>query len=215
MNGNSGSTVIARGIYFSAVVTAAAALAACGGSGIEGQYVGVEGDSLLESVTLGSDGVASVVYPLGFGTSGEGAYLVDGEKVTLTVPSGDKAQFSIDANGCLTHVIVGTYCRDGSRNASSAGAAPAAPGGTERYEATTAEGRISLELMAGGAARMTMTPSGANAGAPQRMSFDLRYEQRGGDLTIDFPGDGPTALVRSGRDLLMTQGGETARFIRQ
>jgi hypothetical protein len=202
------------------VAVIAVSTAACGGGArLEGKYVGAEGDSLLESITLGSDGAASVVYPLGFGNSGQGSYTLDGDAITLTAPSGDRAQFQIDKAGCLTNVIVGKYCRDGSRGASSGGASAAgaaAGGGTERYEATTEQGRILLELMAGGTARMTMTPfGGGGSGVPQRMTFDLSYEVSGGNVSMEMPGEGPTELVRSGRDLLMTSGGETARFIRQ
>ena len=202
------------------ITTAVAALAtACGGgdSGIEGEYVGIEGDSLIESITLGSDGVASVVYPLGFGTSGPGSYTVEGNIVHVIVPGGAKTSLEIDANGCLTHLFVGTYCRNASGGGKRGGgsAAVVSDGGTERYEATTAEGRISLELMAGGTARMTMTPFDGGSDMPQRLSFDLRYLVRGGNVVIEMPGEGPTELTRSGRDLLMTSGGETARFIRQ
>ncbi|MGB5347325.1 MAG: hypothetical protein WBN23_14255, partial [Woeseia sp.] len=180
-------------------------LTACGGggSGIEGEYVGVAGDSLIESITLGSDGVASVVYPLGFGTSGPGSYTVEGNTVHVIVPGGEKTIMEIDANGCLTHFFVGTYCRGGAGSASmasSGGAAMAAKGGgAEVYAATTPEGRIQLELLSGGTARMTMTPfAGGGSGEPQRMSFDLSYQVRGSNVVIDMPGEGPTELTRSG-----------------
>ncbi|MGB5345868.1 MAG: hypothetical protein WBN23_06875, partial [Woeseia sp.] len=57
--------------------------------------------------------------------------------------------------------------------------------------------------------------AGGGSGEPQRMSFDLSYQVRGSNVVIDMPGEGPTELTRSGRDLLMTADGETARFIRQ
>jgi len=192
-------------------------LTACGGggSGIEGEYVGVEGDSMIESITLGSDGVASVVYPMGFGTSGPGSYMVEGNTVHVTVPGGERTSLEIDANGCLTHFFVGTYCRNGSGGRMSGGASMASAGGSERYEATTNEGRISLELLAGGTARMTMMPIGGGSDMPQRVSFDLSYRVHGSNVVIEMPGEGPTELMRSGRDLLMTSDGETARFIRQ
>ncbi|MGB5353984.1 MAG: hypothetical protein WBN32_10275 [Woeseia sp.] len=204
-----------------AALVATLVTACSSGSGIEGEYIGVEGDSLIESITLGSDGVASVVYPMGFGTSGPGSYTVEGNTVYVTVPSGETTTMEIDANGCLTHFFVGTYCRNGAGSGSSAsrsGSAPAAAvsGGAEAYIATTAEGRIQLELLSGGTARMTMTPfGGGGSGEPQRMSFDLSYQVRGSNVVIEMPGEGPTELTRSGRDLLMTSDGETARFIRQ
>lgn len=198
-------------------------LTACGGggSGIEGEYIGVEGDSMIESITLGADGVASVVYPLGFGNSGPGSYTVEGNTVHVIVPGGDRTIMEIDTNGCLTHFFVGTYCRNGSGGKTGGGSAAlasamaSAGGGPERYEATTDEGRIQLELLAGGTARMTMTPFGGGGDMPQRLSFDLSYRAQGNNVVIEMPGEGPTELVRSGRDLLMTANGETARFIRQ
>ncbi len=87
--------------------------------------------------------------------------------------------------------------------------------GAERYEATTDEGRIQLELMAGGMARLTMLPFGGGRDMPQRASFDLSYQVRGGNVMIEMPGEGPTELTRSGRDLLMIVDGEMARFVRQ
>jgi hypothetical protein len=200
-----------------AMSVAAAALAACGGSGIEGHYPGVEGESLLTSITLKSGGKADFVYPLGFGSSGEGSYLVEGETVTLTAPSGDKARMALDARGCLTNPIVGDYCKNGSAAPSGSSAAPAAANaGAEVYRATTDEGRIMLELNAGGSARMTMEPNGGGGnGVPQRMTFDLAYQRSGNGITIELPGEGPTELVRSGADLMMTSNGETARFMRQ
>jgi hypothetical protein len=207
-------------VYGIVAAVVASLLTACGGggSGIEGEYVGVKGDSMIESITLGSDGVASVVYPMGFGTSGQGSYTVEGTTVNVTVPGGAMTSLEIDANGCLTHFFVGTYCRNGSGGGSTGGGSNSmatAAGGTERYEATTDEGRISLELMAGGTARMTMTPFGGGGDMPQRMSFDLTYRVQGSNIVIEMPGEGPTELMRSGRDLLMTANGETARFIRQ
>lgn len=208
-------------IRVSALVAASTAifLSACGGgSGIEGEYIGVDGDSMIESITLGDDGVASVVYPLGFGNSGPGSYTVEGNMVHVIVPGGDRTSMEIDANGCLTDFFVGTYCRNGSGGGQTGGgSAPmaAAGGGPERYEATTDEGSILLELLGGGTARMTMTPFGGGSDMPQRMSFDLSYRVSGNNITIEMPGEGPTELIRSGRDLMMTSDGETARFVRQ
>lgn len=196
----------------------ALALAACGGPSIEGHYPGVEGESLLTSITLKSGGKADFVYPLGFGDSGEGSYAVDGSTVTLTSPGGDQARMTLDANGCLTNPIVGNYCKNGSAAPAGGfgGAAAAASSGAEVYRANVEEGRITLELNAGGTARMTMEPfAGGGAGIPQRMSFDLVYERSGKGITIEVPGEGPTELVRSGADLMMTMNGETARFVRQ
>ena len=200
-----------------ALGAATAALTACGGSEIEGHYPGVEGESLLTSITLKSGGKADFVYPLGLGNSGEGSYLVDGETVTLTAPTGDKAQMALDSRGCLTNPIVGDYCKDGSAAPSGGSSASAAANaGAEVYQATTGEGRIMLELNAGGSARMTMEPFGGGGnGVPQRMTFDLAYERSGDGITIELPGEGPTELVRSGADLMMTSNGETARFVRQ
>jgi hypothetical protein len=205
------------------VGTAALALlpAACGGgSSIEGKYTAADDETLYEEVTLGSDGVAAVVFPLGLGNSGQGSYVVEGTTITVTVPDGAKPVFQL-ANDCLIHPIVGRLCKGGSRSGSGGSAAPAAAaaaggGGAETYEATTEQGRIVLELLGGGTARMTMTPFGGGGGdVPQRMTFDVSYERSGDGVTLVLPGEGPTQLERSGRDLLMTSNGETARFIRQ
>ena len=65
---------------------AVAALAACGGSGIEGEYFwGEDGDGI--TLELAGDGVATVSLS-GLGAS-QGTYTVDGDQVTIVMSDGD------------------------------------------------------------------------------------------------------------------------------
>jgi hypothetical protein len=196
---------------------AAAALAGCGG-GVEGRYL-PRGDALFESLTLGDEGRAEVVF---IGAPGAATYTVDGNVVSMT-RDGDQALFVLE-NSCLTNTILGTYCRDGSAPANvgvtasaaaGTGGAAAAAGGAESYEAVTPQGRITIELLDGSQARMTMRPNAPGGDIPAQMSFDVSYEREGNDMLIALPGEDPLQLVRTGRDYVATMNGETARFVRQ
>lgn len=199
-----------------AMLATAALVAGCGGPGVEGRYV-PRGDTLFDSLTLADEGRAEVVF---IGAPAQGSYVIDGNAVTLTAPNGDKALFLVGDDGCLTNSIVGTYCRAGSatRSATSAAAATnsGASSGPETYEAVTEQGRIRLELLGDGQARMTMRPNnpGAN-GMPAQMSFDVPYERDGDNMLVALPGEDPMQLMRNGRDFVATMNGETARFVRQ
>jgi hypothetical protein len=202
-----------------ALAAAAGALAACGGSSIEGRYV-PRGDALFESVTLGAEGRADVVF---IGAPAQGSYVIDGKAVTLTAPNGDKALLLVDDDGCLTNSIIGKYCRSGDApERSGGGAAAAAAGGggaaagPEAWEAVTQEGRIRLELLSESQARLTMRPNAPGAaGMPAQMSFDVLYERDADNMLVSLPGEDPMQLMRDGRDFVTTMNGETARFVRQ
>jgi hypothetical protein len=200
-----------------AIAATAVLLAACGGPGVEGRYV-PRGDGLFESLTLGAEGVAEVVF---IGEPAKGSYVIDDKAVTLTAPNGDKALFVVRDDGCLASSIIGTYCRAGSAPSSGGSTATAARRGAaapgpEAYEAVTEQGRIRLELLSESQARMTMRPNapGAN-GVPAQMSFDVSYERDGDDMLVSLPGEDPMQLIRDGRDYVATMNDQTARFVRQ
>jgi hypothetical protein len=188
-------------------------LAACGGPSVEGRYVG-RGDTFFDSLTFGANGRAEVVL---IGVTHPASYVLDGDSITLTAPNGTESRFVVGNDGCLTHAIVGTFCRDGSAPATlGAAAASVATGGSEAYEAVTQEGRIRLEILSESQARMIMRPNapGGN-GMPAQMSLDLYYERDGDDMILALPGDDPMQLLRDGRDFVASMNGETARFVRQ
>lgn len=211
----------AKAMHVAVAAAAAAVLAACGGPSIEGRYL-PSGDALFESVTLGAEGRADVVF---IGAPAQGSYVVDGNAVTLTAPNGDKALLLVDDDGCLTNSIIGKYCRSGDAPASTSGGASVADGGAaaggaasgpEAWEAATPEGRIRLELLTDSQARLTMRPNTPGAASmPAQMSFDVLYERDGNDLIVSLPGEDPMQLLRDGRDYVATMNGQTARFIRQ
>jgi len=194
-------------------VTLCVVLTACGGGGVEGEYVGKKGESFFDSLTLRSDGKVDVVM---IGVRHEGSYEVDGDQVTITAPNGQKTPLKLDSSGCLTHPIAGTYCKDGSApaTASSSGASSSPGGLGQVYEAQAREGRIALEFSAEKKVRLTMSPSGASD-VPERMSFDVSYEVDGNAVTINLPGNERLQLTRAGNDLEGTMNGETVRFVRR
>jgi hypothetical protein len=97
------------GLTASALVIGALAIA-CGGSAVQGQYIGKEGESFFDSLTFRSDGRVEVVL---VGVRHEGAYEAEGDQVTITAPNGERSSLTLGSNGCLTHPIAGTYCKDG------------------------------------------------------------------------------------------------------
>lgn len=181
----------------------AAVLVACGGGpDVEGTY-SPQGDALFDSLSFMQDGQARVEL---IGITHPGNYEVEGSVVTLIAGDGTRTPFEFDG-GCLSHMLVGTYCRSGSAPAASAS------GGPERYEARVDEGVIELELQPSGRAILTMTPNGG--GAADSMSLTITYVTTGDGVDIEMPGEDPLRLTRSGRDLVGTMEGETARFERQ
>ena len=192
------------------LAAAATVVAACGGPSVEGRYA-ARGDTFFDSLTLGANGRAEVVM---IGVTHPASYVLDGDAITLTAPNGTQSRFAVGDDGCLTHAIVGTFCRDGSASADLGGVAPAA-GGPETYEARTSEGRITLELLSASQARMTMRPLAPGGDLPQQMSFDVFYERDGDNILVSLPGEDPMELMRAGRDFVATMDGETARFVRQ
>jgi hypothetical protein len=195
--------------------------AACGGSGVQGEYVGKKGESFFDSLTFRSDNKVEVVL---IGVRHEGSYEVDGKQVTITSPNGERTPLQLDSNGCLTHPIAGIYCKGGSGSSASTGSGGSSdvarrggssdPPGAEVYEARAREGQIRLEFGAARKARITMVPTGL-ADAPERMSFDVSYAVDGDQITVDLPGNEPLMLSRAGRDLEGTMNGETVRFVKR
>jgi hypothetical protein len=183
---------------------------ACGGSGVQGEYIGTKGESFFDSLTFRSDGKVEVVL---IGVRHEGSYEVDGDQVTITAPNGDRNPLQLESNGCLTHPIAGTYCKSGVAPTTAARSESSASQG-EVYEARAREGLIRLEFGAARKARITMVPTGI-ADAPDQMSFDVSYAVSGDQITVNLPGNEPLMLTRAGGDLEGTMNGETVRFVKR
>lgn len=184
---------------------------ACGGGNVSGRYVGV-GETFLESMTFVSDEKVEVVF---IGQTRADSYVQDGSTITITAPNGQRSAFTLDGNGCLTNQLLGTYCKDGtSPGAASAAGSSDSRAGARVYEATSPEGRIRLEFGAGSKVQLTMVPN-AGSDAPDRMSFDVSYEEHGDDIAVALPGSDRLLLTRRGDDLEGTMNGETLRFVRR
>jgi hypothetical protein len=96
-----------RRLVFSAGVLlgALAALAGCG-DGLAGTYV-PDGFAIVQKVEL----KAGKAYVTVLGTTKEGTYTVDGDKVSINV-AGDATVFTRDAKGCLDGgPLAGRLCR--------------------------------------------------------------------------------------------------------
>jgi hypothetical protein len=198
----------------SAVVAAALAACGCGGTTVEGRYVG-QNDTIIDALTFKSGGRVDVEL---IGVTHEGTYEIDGNSVTVVAPNGTKTALTVASNGCLEGGgLVGTYCKDGSAPAAAAASTAGAGGAlAQTYETRTSEGRIRLEFGAGQKVQLTMTPHDAGgSGMPDRLSFDVDYEVDGDDITLNLPGSERLLLTRSGDGLEGTMNGETVRFVRR
>jgi hypothetical protein len=192
------------------VALLAMAVTSCGGHRVEGRYAG-KGQTFFESMTFDDDMTVEIVF---IGLKHQRAYTVDGDKVTITAPDGQRADLTVDSNGCLTHQLLGTYCKDGGAPAPATTAAAVPDALSQTYEAQASEGRIALEFGATRKVRLTMTPK-AGTDIPDRVSFDVAYAVNGDQISITLPGNEPLTLTRSGTDLTGTLNGETVRFVKR
>jgi hypothetical protein len=163
---------------------------------LPGDYGGEE--CLYSKLTLSPNGTA---YMTIFGTDQAGQYSLDGDRVILTTGS-QSAVFTrngrnLESNLLGDRMVCEPLTSDGQ---------------SQIYEATVEQGRIALELGAGGQGRMTMTNT-SDPNAPETMSFSVRYQANADGVTVEIPDDEPMRLVRNGRDLVATQDGETVRFV--
>jgi hypothetical protein len=188
----------------------AACLAACGGGGVEGHYIG-RPEAFFDSLTFKPDGTVDVVL---VGVRHEGRFTADRDGVTLTAPGGEESRLTLESSGCLTHRFVGTYCRDGAGLKASANGRTDASGLAPAYEARTPEGRIRLDFGAAGKVRFTMITSQGTHGSGH-LSFEVPYARIGDKIEVRLPDDERLLLVRRGRDLEGTFNGDSLRFVGQ
>lgn len=189
----------------------------CGAS-IEGRYA-AQGEAFLDSITLSENGRAEFVF---LNTPSVGTYVVDENNIRLTRPTGDTVLMVMRDDGCMSNLILGTYCLAGDASATANNSTPGSSAAdntnstTEAYEATTFNGRLRIELLTDNQARMTVFPDAGNAqDMPTQMSFDVPYLRMGNNLRVSVPGEDPMELAREGADFITTMNGETARFVRQ
>ena len=130
-------------------------LLACGG-GLSGTYTG-DGNSFFESLAFRSDGKVDITW---MGTTREGTYEVDGERVAIS-SGGDTQVFTIDSQGCVDGGgLIGRYCKGGSSSDETGGERPATLRGT--YRAEGPNGSLSLEFRRNNEVRFTLALAGAD-----------------------------------------------------
>jgi hypothetical protein len=194
--------------------------AACGGGGLEGTYLGEDAASgertgFLDSITFKSGNRLEATF---LGQTRQGTYSVEGKQVTLKVADDDTPELlTIGDDGCLEgNAIIGRYCRGGKGNqkravaeSHSAKRESAALAGT--YEARHASGQgLRLEFDD----RQTVTLTFIGTGAPPGVSGP--YSVDGDRISISGPpGEAPMVLTRDGEALVMTDGAESVRFLKQ
>jgi len=162
---------------------------ACGGSssGPGGTYSSVANDGLTMELTSGGSVVMSAA---GLGSS-KGSYVVDGEKIIVTI-NNQKETFIRDGN-CVEDQrnMFGKLCKGGKGGEAanlSTRNVPTAPAGI--YVATNADGEFKLEFKPGNTLTLTATPTG---GKP---------DTRDGSFTIE--GDNIYATLAQGVPMVLT-----------
>ena len=191
---------------------------ACGGGGLEGTYSGTDASGertgFLDSITFKSGNRLEATF---IGQTKQGTYSVEGKVVTLKVADDDSPEvLTIMDDGCLEgRGILGRYCRDGQKPAAAQAAEKPAKKivaleGT--YEARHAESGQGLRLEFADDQTVTLTFIGA--GAPPGVTGP--YNVDGDHISISGPpGEAPMVLTRDGDALVMTDGAETVRFLKQ
>ena len=194
-------------------------LGACGG-GLEGTYSGEdaatgERTGFLDSITFHASNRLEASF---LGQTKQGTYTVEGKQVTIKVADDDTPEvLTIMDDGCLEgRGILGRYCRDRNNQQSASTAAQPAPQQSAAlkgtYEARHAASGQGLRLDFSGDQTVTLTFIGA--GAPPGHSGP--YSVDGDRISISGPpGEAPMVLTREGDALVMTDGAESVRFIRQ
>ena len=190
-------------------------LGACGG-GLEGTYSGTaangERTGFLDSITFKSGNRLEASF---LGQTKQGTYTVDGKQITLKVADDDTPEvLTLMDDGCLEGSgILGRYCREGQKSAAAAQPAEKKAAALKgSYEARHAASGQGLRLDFGDDQTVTLTFIGA--GAPPGVSGP--YTIDGDRISISGPpGEAPMVLTRDGEALVMSDGAESVRFIRQ
>ena len=191
-------------------------LGACGGGGLEGTYSGTdaggERTGFLDSITFKSGNRLEASF---LGQTKQGTYSVEGKEVTLKVADDDSPEvLTIMEDGCLEgRGILGRYCREGQKAAAAKPVAEKkAAGLAGSYEARHAQSGQGLRLDFHDDQTVTLTFIGA--GAPPGATGP--YALEGDRISISGPpGEAPMVLTRDGNALVMTDGAESVRFIKQ
>lgn len=198
---------------FSAPVLALGALIllqACGGgsgSGLGGTYTSAEDNPLTMELSSGG----GVTMTVGGAASSKGTYVVDGEKVIITI---EGQQHTLIKNGnCLEDQlgVFGKMCKGGKAGAAtnvSTRAVPVAPTGT--WVASNPDGRFKLEFGAGNTVTLTATPQ---AGTADTRSGTFRVE--GDEVYITLAQGEPMVLKFVNGGYESTSFGPMMRFSRE
>ena len=161
------------------VLAASITLVGCGG-GLDGVYRPEGGAGFFEQIEFRSGGKVEITF---MGTTKEGDFEVDGDRVRITV-SGDTQILRLDGDGCVDGGgIIGRYCPGGSAPGAQAGTRPASdgkPSGT--YQARDGNDVIQLAFGSGSEVRMTITE-----GAETYPPISAHYSMRGDRVTIRIP----------------------------
>jgi hypothetical protein len=210
MTGDVGRSIAALAVA-ACIVTSPLARAAA----LEGDYAGT-GNSFFEKLSFRSGGKLRVTFG---GMTKVGTYELDGKEVLITVGN-ETNVFTLDAQGCVVGGgILGKYCKDGDKAATSEDAGSAAAGSDKppslagTYKTGNAEMNIALHFKPNQKVRVTVAGK-----KTKKESVDATYRVAGDRVTISVPdGSPPLVLTRKGNMLEGAPEGETVkmRFVKQ
>ena len=187
---------------------AALLLQACGGSGGSGgTYTSVAADGL--TLELKSGGTV-VMEAAGLGSS-NGTYVVDGEKILVTI-NGQTQTFIRDGD-CIEdqNQMFGRLCKGGKAGEAAnvtTRSVPAVPAGT--YTASNADGEFKLEFKPDNKLTLSLTPPG---GAPMAKEGTFRVE--GDNIFATLDQSEPLVLKYVNGGYESTSFGLPMRFVKQ
>lgn len=190
-------------------------LQACGGSSSGaggasgGTYTSVGGDGLTMELKPG--GTVTMSAP-GMGAS-SGTYVVDGEKIIVTVTGqAMQAVFVRDGNCIEDNLhVYGKLCQGGQAGAAanqSTRNVPATPSGT--YLATNADGEFRLEFKPGNKLTLTLTPPGGVA-----QSKEGSFTVEGDNIYATLDQSEPMVLKYVNNSYESTSFGLPMKFVKQ
>jgi hypothetical protein len=186
-------------------------LQACGssgsGSGVNGKYTSVADDALTMELTSGGGVVMTAA---GAGSS-KGTYVVDGEKIIVTLEG--QAHTLIKDGDCVRDQldVFGRMCKGGKAGGESnvsTRQVPVTPAGT--WLATNADGQFQLVFGAGNTLTLTATPTGGTAD-----TRDGTYKVEGDEVYATLTQGEPLVLKFVNDAYESTSFGPLMRFVKQ
>ena len=175
----------------------------CGG-GIEGTYLPPGPNAFLDQMTFVGGGKVLLTR---WGQTMEGSYTQKGREITI-VNQGQTVSLLLENNGCLEHVLMGSFCKGSAKAAAAGGASGGGIEGT--WRAAVAGDAIQLEFRSGCVVQVSFSEGGRQSESQQGS-----WESTSGGVRLQAPNGPVLELVRRGNQLEGNMGGTMVTFSKQ